>query len=376
VRRLAFLALIAVAACRQEAPPPAGAAAATADDAAERASLTNIAHGATVISRTGETFLQVGADAAIDGDPATFWGNPPRDLPQSVVIGLAARARIERVGLRTPKRLAANHVQFEGSLDGATWRPIATIAAAQNDGPQWFNVPPAEASLLRVTMVDGRSTPDVRLLSILVAGKELEPARAGSIDGCWSVNGSPAWFEQRGGRIAGVVTVGKEPVYLDGGAAGRVYRFVWVRGNDYGLALITVSADGKHLTGLPWHEEAITMFRGESWFGERCAAGAPHPAVRDDVPLALLRRVGRYSVFGGFIPHLSIPMQIVVHEFREPTPEANKQRAQRIADALQQVLHAPPTVSFVAAGSDNPRQKPITEAMRLMYSSVDIEIRR
>ena len=376
MKRFLFVALI-LAACRREAPrPAAGAAAATLDDRAERVSLTNIVRGATIISRTGESFLAVAADAAIDGDPVTFWANPPHDLPQSIVIGLSARSRIDRVGMRTPRRVyTANHVQFEGSLDGTSWRPIATIAAAEKDAPQWFSVPPAEASFLRVTMVDGRPA-DVRLQSVLAAGKELEPAHVGAIGGCWSFNGSPAYFEQRGGRILGVVAVGNQPVYLDGGVAGRVYRFVWIRGNDYGLALMTVSADSRHLTALSWHEEAITMFRAGSWFGERCAPGAPHPPLREDVPIALLQRAGRYSVFSGYIPHLSIPMQIVVHEFREPTAEANKQRAQHVADALAAVLHAPPSVTFVAAGSDAPRHPPVTDAMRLMDSSVDVEIRR
>ena len=374
MKRIFLLAL--VLACRREVPRPPAAPPAILDDRAERVSLTNIARGATIISRSGESFLSVAADAVIDGNPATFWANPPHDLPQSIVIGLAARSRIDGVGVRTPPRIfTANHVQFDGSLDGTSWRPITTITAAPTDAPQWFKVTPAEASFLRVTVVDGRPS-DVRLQSILAGGKELEPAHTGSIEGCWSFNGSPAYFEQRAGRILGVVAIGKQPLYLDGGAHGRVYRFVWVRGNDYGLALMTVSADGKHLTGLPWHEEPITMFRANSWFGERCEAAAPHPAVREDVPLALLRRVGRYSVFGGYIPHLTIPMQIVVHEFREPTPEANKQRAQRVADALAAVLHAPSNVTFVAAGSDAPRQQPLTDAMRLMYSSVDVEIRR
>ena len=377
-RALFLLALLAVAACRREAPRPAAPPpnAELLDDSAERASLTNIVRGATIISRTGESFLGVAADAAIDGNPSTYWANPANDFPQSMVIGLPARARIERVGLRTPKRdFTANHVRFEGSLDGAAWQPIATVTAAEKATPQWFNVPPAEARFLRATIVDGRSGA-VRLQSVLAAGKELEPAHVGSIEGCWSFNGSPAYFEQRGARILGVVALGKEPVYLDGGAAGRVFRFVWVRGNDYGLALMSVSADSRHLTGLPWHEEAITLFRADPWLGERCAANTPHPPLREDVPAALLQRTGRYSVFGGYVPHLNIPMQIVVHEFREPTPEANKQRAQHVADALAAVLHAPPNVTFVAAGSDSPRQRPVSDAMRLMYSSVDVEIRR
>jgi hypothetical protein len=378
VKRLVFLlALAAAVACRRETPASQQPLDPMLDDSAERASLTNIAYGATIVSRTGEAFLGVAADTAIDGSPETFWANPPHDLPQSLVVALPARARIDRVGVRTSNRrdLAANHVQFDGSVDGAAWKPIATISSGVTNLPQWFNVAPADASFLRVTMLDGRPS-DVRLNSILAHGRELEPARIGAVDGCWSINGSPAYFESHGGRILGVVTVGNQPLYLDGGVLGRVYRFVWIRGNDYGLALVTVSADGKHLTGLPWHEEAIPLFRADPWFGERCAAGAPHPAVRDDVPLALLRRVGRYSVFGGYIPHLSIPMQIVVHEFREATPEGNKQHAERVAQALGAVLHAPPNVTFVAAGSDNPRQQVVTEPMRVMYSSVDVEIRR
>jgi hypothetical protein len=375
VRRFLVLAFVALAACRREAPPrqqPAAEAGAATRDDDERASLTNIARGATIVSRTGEAFLGVAADAVIDGDPTTFWLNPPRDLPQSIVIALPARARIDRVGLRTPKiEFTANHVQFETSLDGIAWRPLTNVTAAAKAAAQWFDVTPVEASWLRVTIVDGRQ-PEVRLQSVLARGAELEPPRIGAIDGCWSLNGRPATFTQRGDRVLGVVSIGNEPMFLDGGGDGRVYRFVWIRGNDYGLALMTVSPDGKHLTALEWHEEAIPLFRGEPWFGERAPCGALHP--RQDVALALLRRVGRYSSFGGHLPKLGVPARIIVHEFREATPEKNKQRAQREIERLRAAgLN---DVTFVAAGSDAPRQEPATEPMRLMYSAVDLEIRR
>lgn len=342
----------------------AAAAAAPKDDA-ERGSLIDIANGATVISRTGETFLGVAADAAIDGETGTFWQNPPHDLPQSIVIGLAARSRIERVGIRSSKpELSANHVQFEASLDGIAWRPLATISAVVKQDAQWADVAPTEASYLRVTVVDGRAGNDVRLHSIIARGKELEPPRLGKIEGCWSFNGRPAVFERGGGRILGVVDAGKQPIYLDGGGNGRVYRFVWIRGNDYGLAMMTVSPDGKHLTALVWHEEAIPMFRADSWYGEPAPCGGT-PRPRDDVPQALLRRAGRYSAFGDYFPPGD---RIVAHEFREPTPEKNRQRAQQELERLH--------LKGVAAGSDAPRQIPGTDAMRLIYSSVDVEIRR
>jgi hypothetical protein len=369
VRPLLLVALVALAACRRATPPPPPTtphptAAASPTDDAERGSLIDIANGATVISRTGETFLGVAADAAIDGENGTFWQNPPHDLPQSIVFGLPARSRIERVGIRSSKpEFTANHVQFESSLDGLSWHPLTTISAKVEQEAQWADVTPADAAYLRVTALDGRASNDVRLHSIMARGAELEPPRLGPIKGCWSLNGSPAVFERRGGRILGAVSLGGQPIYLDGGGNGRVYRFVWIRGNDFGLAMMTVSPDGKHLTGLVWHEEPIPLFRADTWFGEPAPCGALHP--RDDVPQALLRRTGRYSVFGDYFPPGD---RIVAHEFREATPEKNKERARQELERLH--------VTGVAAGSEAPRQPPTTDAMRLIYSSVDVEIRR
>jgi hypothetical protein len=398
VRRLLFVvAFAALAACRREPPPQPLLPAAPPDDHYERVSLTNIARGATIVSRTGEAYLMAAADAVIDGDPASFWVNPPRDLPQSIVIALPAPSRIDRVGLRTPKKAyTANRVQFDGSLDGVAWRPLIAATAIVTDAAQWFDIAPAEAAYLRVTVLDARPPyADVRIASVLARGTEFDPPNAGAIDGCWSLNGREAVFASRGGRVTGTLAIGEQPLLLDGGSDGRVFRFVWIRGNDYGLALMTVSPDGKHLTAVEWHEEAIPLFKGESWFGERCGRAEARPTLRDDVPLALLRRVGRYSAFGlrfrddgtldaaasreavddlkKLIASLRVPARIVVHEFREETPAQNKAKAQREIESLKAAgLNAP----FVAAGSDAPRQQPVTEAMRLIYSSVDLEIRR
>lgn len=386
MRRLLFVVFAVLVACEQPqpaAPAPQRPSDEPVSDAAERAALTNIAHGATIVSRTGEAFLGTAADNIIDGDPVSYWLNPPHDFPQSIVIALPARARIDRVGLRTINRAyTANHLRFERSLDGAAWQPLAAVTAAASSDAQWFPVAPAEAAFLRVTVVDGRPG-DVRLHSVLAQGPELEPPHAGAIEGCWSINGMPALFTRRGDRIVGTVAPGNQAIDLDGGGDGRIYRFVWTRGNDYGLALMTVSPDGKHLTAQEWHEEAIPIFRGNSWFGERCERPVTLP-VRDDVPLALLRRVGRYSAFTGdtaalakLVAALRAPARIVVHEFREATPQANLQRAQRELDRVRAALGSSAAkVTFIAAGSDAPRQEPVTEAMRALYSCVDLEIRR
>lgn len=387
MKRFLAAAALALAACRREPPPPAKPEMisirkpAALSEADERASLTNIARGATVISRTGESYLGVSAAATIDGDPYTMWINPPKDVPQSVVVGLPARARIDRVGFRTAKAgYTANQVRIEASAGGAAWQPLLTVTAAGTEKAQWFDVTPVEAAQLRLTALDLRADQaHLHINSVLARGTELEPPHAGAIDGCWALNGYPAVFARRGARVIGALALGNTPLFLDGGSDGRTIRFVWIRGNDYGLALATVSPDGKHLTALDWHEEAIPLFKADPWFGERAGCGGPVP--RDDVAGALLRRVGRYSLFSGDVERLAAllrpGMRVVVHEFREATAQANKARAQQELERVRAALGArAKDVEFVNAGSENPRQEPVTEAMRSLYSSVDVEIRR
>lgn len=397
MRRFLVLALVVLAACQRAKPPiqPApGARAAKRADVDDPGSLISIVRGATIVSRTGEALFETSAAEAIDSDPGTYWLSPPHDFPQSMVIALPARARIDRVGLRTMEHsYTANRVQFESSLDGTTWKALATVIGRETRDAQWFDVAPTEAAFLRVTAVDPKPTrKHVRLLSLLARGTELEPPRPGPIEGCWALNGRAARFAQRGAHVVGALALGNLPLFLDGGSDGRIVRFVWIRGNDYGLALMSVSPDGKHLTALSWHEEAIPLFRAESWFGQ--AGACPTVPLREDVALALLQRVGRYSAFAlrfrdddtldveASWEALDIlarlvkrgPARIVVHEFREATPEKNKARAQRILESVRAALGG--GADFVAAGSDAPRQKPLTEAQRAMYSCVDLEIRR
>jgi hypothetical protein len=170
--------------------------------------------------------------------------------------------------------------------------------------------------------------------------------------------------------VTGILDTGKQPIHFDGGFDGRAVRLNWSRGNDYGMSLLTVSVDGQHLNGLNWHEEAIPLFFDTSWFGERkpCVGAAP---AAFDVASALLKRTGRFSLYDASeLPRLSkLPnVQFVSHEFRFGSPEENRKKAQEALDALH--LHG------VAQGSDNPRQQPVTDVMRALYSAVDVEIRR
>jgi hypothetical protein len=406
--RTAFLAACLFVACTREAPPQKSAAPASAetrvDDSAERTNLIDLANGTTVIGRTGEALLEYSALRTIDGDPESTWLPPPHDLPQSITFALPARTRIEKVGMRTVAKggLTAKHVQFEVSADGQRFAPLTTTTSAVSNDAQWFDVRPAVATHLRVTMIDSVSKQnDLRINSILVRGAELQRLPPGDLAGCWKVNGAAAKFARKGDHLVGVLETEHEPIRFDGGTDGRLYRLGWIRGNDYGLAAITVSPDGAHLSGIEWHEEAIPLFFGDSWFGERQKCNAV-PGDGGDVAPALLRRTGRFSLFGlrfrddasldetasrdaldalkRLLTNRRAEMRFVAHEFRRPSPQQNRDFAQGELAALRQELESAhvnlESIDFVAQGSDDPRQTPASNLMRALYSTVDLEIRR
>ena len=400
----------ALAGCGEHEPPrpkvpPKGVPmdAKPLDESDERSSLIGLARGTSIIARSGEAFGPVSAMNAIDDIPGSFWLTPPHDLPQWVTLALPARSRLNRVGIRTVKggEFTAKHVSFETSLDGAQWSPLTTVESADTNDAQWWNVAPAEARAVRVTIIDSAPTVgNVRLLSILAQGSELEAPQPGAIEGCWNINGMNAEFSAKGSQIRGALAMGKQPMELDGGSDERTTRLTWTRGNDYGLALVAVTPDGKHLSGMAWHEEAIPMFYADAWFGERVPCG-PRPAPVD-VPAQLMRRAGRYSAFGlrfdrsGALDQKNSEQAIATiarlikasaghvliagHEFRETSAKGNHERVALELDAVRKALAAAGVdvshLPFFAAGSANPRQEPVTDAMRAIYSSIDVEIRR
>lgn len=402
-----LLALLLIVSCARPVPKrPSGQQRSDklpTDIVNEQSSLLDITRGATIVSRTGEAMLITSAVNTIDGEIASFWAPPPRDYPQSIVIALGARSRIGRVGFRTLVEGAyeANHVTFERSLDGAAWQPMGTMTARQISEAQWLDVTPSEAAYLRVTVPDARHpVRDVRLHSLLAHGTETGPRIDPPLDGCWSINGEAAAFVQRGGRATGVLAQGTLPVFLTGGTNGRMWRFNWIRGNDYGFTALTVSPDGKHLSALDWHEEAIPLFASLPWSGERAPCAAPAP--RDEVPLAVLRRANHVSMFAlqfdpagelvvgasreellslaGIIHNAPVPLRIVAHEFRQSDTKRNKEFAEHEIASVRKALESLGTglgrVDFLAAGSDSPRQTPASDAARAIYSSVEVEVRR
>jgi hypothetical protein len=396
----AALVLLLAASCGPEEPPkPPGVPktsviAKPANDAAERASIANFGHGATVVWRSGEALLETSALATIDGDPTSYWTNLPNDFPQALTIALAAPARIEQVGVRAFDKAVNDPKEtvFEVSTDGRTFRPLATLRVKPAGDPQWLDVQPTDAAFLRVTMPEPSvAGGHAALASILVRGRELAPARSGDIVGCWTVNGRPTVFSS---ETTGTMQYEQSQLHFKGGRSGRIYRYEWIRGPEFGYAAFAVSPDGKHLNGIQWHEEIVPLFVGDHWFGVECAghAGAltaaarpPHSIVADE----FLKRTGRHSLYSLDADELQWlarqlrqhpNARLVAHEFREATPAANRARAQRALDSLVQALHnagvEPRGVTLVAAGSDNARQIPGSEAARELYSTVDLEVGR
>jgi hypothetical protein len=410
VRGFAFV-LIAALACNREAPapksiapPPAKKQATGPDDPNERANLLNFAHGATVISRTGEATLANSALNAIDGDLTSAWVINVGDYPQTATIALATRSRIDRIGIATGGRqpFTIENVEFESSLDGIAFKPLGKLTPKRVEAPQIINVTPVEAKFVRATLVSGDR--NGRAAALFALGAELEPAKPVSIDGCWTINGVPATLAQRDAHVFGTIETTPTATEVDGGFDGRFFRFAWSRGASYGFAAISVSPDRRHLSGHHWHEEPIPLFFAESWFGERHECATTTALDHGVVTRALVKRLGRAPLYGlafdangnliesasldtlrtlrifllGLPPTLQV--RVVAHEFHAATPEQNRAIANAKLATIEQWLlrNGVPKerLSFLAAGSDDPREVPVTDAMRALYSSVDLEIRR
>src|SRR5262249_33912754 len=128
----------------------------SSDDSVERTSLATLANGAVLADRTGEAFLEASAINLIDGNPDSVWMAPPNDMPQSVIIELAARTRITSVGFRStaPGDFQLRDAKVEASSGGA-YKTIAEVKLADTKDAQFFDVTPVDADRLRVTFLSG-----------------------------------------------------------------------------------------------------------------------------------------------------------------------------------------------------------------------------
>jgi outer membrane protein OmpA-like peptidoglycan-associated protein len=400
VRRQAIVLLLA-AACSKPAVPPRAQAAPAKPPAPQLADLLAITEGSAVASRTGESQLTNSAARAIDLDAQTVWVTPPDDAQQSAVFSLGGRARIERAAIVAgAEKAQLRSFTLEFSDDGEHFGRAVTFRKDAQPGLKTFEMPPVDARFVRISFLD--TDPRVGFNDLHLYGRFLEEPHSGALNGCWTVNGQPATFAANVNDVSAYVG-GQDNTTLEGGSNGRFYRFAWIRGAEYGLAALSVTPDGKHLSGFVWHEEAIQsdLFYANDWFGDR-AACAPAKA-RDSVLETYVRRFGYFPLFGllfatdgsldaaesaplldRVVQLLSLNPQMrvrfVAHELTRGSAQENLAISKRKIETLRSAL-ASRKVDFaraelVAAGQDHPHRDPTSTITRAMYSSVDLEIRR
>ena len=397
MRKAALTFLLAIA-CQR----PAQHASAPTPPQPPRPNLLVLQSGASVVSRTAELDLAHSAIRLIDTAGDTGWVTPADDPAQSVVLSLPARTRIDCIGF-VSSRLAsgARDVRFDFSLDGETFGHAVTVSAKEIDAEQDTPItPPVEAQYIRFSTLNARG-PHVMVRDLSVNGTFLMPPAAGSITGCWTIDGQPATFRADHATVIGYAG-GTLGIMLDGGSDGRFYRFAWTHDKQYGLAAISVTPDGKHLAGIVWYEQAVNLdpFYAADWFGERGSCPAPQEvnvfatylqrfgyfplyALRfaddgtldDDASSPALARVARL-----IIANPQLQTRFVAHELTHPTPAENLAVAQKklatLRDALSRRGVAVAKVTFVPLGEAHPRREGSTPLIRAMYSSVDLELRR
>ena len=259
--------------------------------------LLSLAHGASVVSRTAELTLEASAVHAVDGDWATFWKSPPGGPEQSLVFSLPARSRIDELGYlgSDDKREVPEEVHFEASDDGVKWRDAGTVYIEPKLGPQLAPVPPFDARYLRVRIIDHSHKYYSVANSLVAKGRELSPPARPNVAGCWTINGRPAQFIERGSSVTGVIA-DDPPILFSGGNDGRALRLMWSRGGSWGYTIITTDPQQRTLSGLRWHEEVRYMQASDGWFGARAACTG---IAIDEIDTAaeVLRRARKWSIY-------------------------------------------------------------------------------
>jgi len=374
-----------------------------ADDSAERRNLLNIARGAAVVSRSGESTLDSSVVRTIDGEPRTDWISPTDDFEQSVTFSLAARSRIDAIGASTSERLATKTIRYETSLDGKTFTPVATQTLARRYGDQLLDIkPPVDANFIRASTIDGYLHPLIDLRSVIAHGAEVAPPLPRSISGCWSLNTFPAALIEHDGGVYGWYDQ-RERMWLDGGFDGRVWRFVWVRGPQFGLIALTETPDNQHLSGMKFFEDADPHNVGPDLLGDRQKCTVPPPQLETDVLRTFLERHHFVPLYGlhfdnanRLLPNQSAfairelarilrdvaprPVRLVSRELRGATAQedlaVSQTRITSLRDELQRQKLDLSRVTFIAAGRADYHTAVWSEIMRTMQSGVEIEIPR
>jgi hypothetical protein len=371
------------------------------DDSAERRNLLNIARGAAVVTRTGESTLDNSALRAIDGDPRSDWISPTEDYAQTLTFSLSARSKLDAIGASSSVRAATKTIRYETSLDGKMFAPLPTQTLERRYGDQLMPVtPPVEANYIRASIIDGYVHPLIDLRSVIAHGAEVAPPAPRSITGCWSINTFPAAIIESEGAAFGWYDQG-ERMWLDGGFDGRVWRFVWVRGPQLGLIAFSETPDNQRISGLKWFEDADPHKLTLDLLGDRQKCTVPPPKMEADVLRTFLERHHFVPLYGlhfddanRLLPAQSTfairelarlihdvaprPVWLVSRELRSASANEDlaisRTRVESLREELLRQKIDVSRVTLVAAGREDYHTAVWSEIMRTMQSGIEMEI--
>jgi hypothetical protein len=294
--RLAFVLALAAACSRA----PESASPQKPQQAAAAANVLELSHGATLFAYVPEQSYGNAGAHTLDAEELTSWISPPFGTDQTFVIALPARTRIRQIGMTAAGGLSVPHLGVDSSLDGAQWTPVGTLAFASNGSFEVRAVKPFESRYLRFRTMTAKNQNFAQIFTLYAAGDELEAAKPGSIDGCWTINNRAARFEQHGAQVRGVLDPGEheKTMQLDGGFDGRAYRLIWRAGAQWGDAMFTVSPDGKAMSGVNRHRSGTDEGFADGFIGERgpCATTPFDPSSIREYVIADIHRYPLYAL--------------------------------------------------------------------------------
>lgn len=370
--------------------------------------LLSLGSGIVVVDRTGEDTLTTSALQAFDSAGDTQWNSPTEDVQQSATIELPALTRIEKFGVNNavvPFAQCPKEVLVESSTDGAHFATLTTAHTKANADGQLFDVPPAETRFLRVTVksVYGDQDSSFGVTGFEARGRRVGPVTTPDVSGEWQINEKHAILRQEGRNVEGVLfSATPMPVYISGDIAGNLIRFTWTRVNQAGFGIMTVNPESTRLNALFWYEQPITLFAGDSWFGERRSRNsgfAPLPlekrirvflGVSQNFPTYQVRFDANNQISGND----SVATLNALRDFVAANPQArfriNAQyfgagshdanhrvtdaRAAAIRNLLSSSKGLPPNLEIASIGGDVERDPPQSQVTRPLYDRVELQV--
>lgn len=240
-----------------------------------QASLVSFSAGALLVVSPPEYGSGWSALGIIDERPESGWATPEGVLgPQVFVIELPEQTVLKTLtfdlaGTDGAGRGAKDVLVEMSNTDAKSgFQKIGQVALKDKVDNQTF---PVQAEVpgrwVRVTAQTNHGANDyLELMDFRATGKQLTHAPVANISGTYDTNYNQFHVRQEGTSLTGCYEYDKG--VLTGGIEGRVLKFTWIEESGRGPAVMVVSADGKKLVGLWWHENQSGAPAGV-WNGEK-----------------------------------------------------------------------------------------------------------